>query len=122
MGNIDRFLAKKNEVERLESQVTKVLGDDDRSNDKHNIRASFLRLDSGNWNDMIIGVHASHGYYGSSSGYSDTSDILGKYLCMAINKDIRNLVLNAVAIAKDDLEKERLTAIEEAQSVLLEIK
>ena len=122
MSLIEEFKKAKATATRICRAVTCALGKDDPSNDKHYVRCDFLKLQDCDWSPMLFSVRASHGYYGNSSGYSDTSEELGRYLAKAINEQLPNLMTRAAALADLDAEKARKKAEDEARSVLQEAK
>ena len=110
---------KKNEIaKKLTKDVSCALGEDKSDNDKHLVGAKFIGLDLDNWSEMIIHIHASYGYRGSSSGYTASSKELGHYLSQAIAAKLPELMKDAVARAQADAEKARLEAKAEAEEVL----
>lgn len=74
MTKIEKFNARKAIAARVAEAVHLSLGRDGPRNDKAYFSAKFAKLLNCQWTPMQINVEMSHGYYGSSSGYSDTSD------------------------------------------------
>lgn len=120
MSKIEKFKEAKSVADKVARNVRCALGRDDSRNDKHDVRARFAGLAPGDWADMQFQVHASYGYYGSSSGYSATSNELGKYLAEAITKHAAMLLDYAVKLAADDAEQARRAAEDEAKAILQE--
>lgn len=120
MSKIDKFKEAKFVANTIARNVQCALGRDDSRNDKHNVTVNFTGLAPGDWSEMQFRVHASYGYYGSSSGYSATSTELGKYLATAIEKHAALLLDYAVKLAADDAEQARKAAEDEAKAVLAE--
>lgn len=118
MSKIADFKAAKAIADRLGKDAHLTLGRDGPQNDKHHFRVSFQKIQNAQWTPMQFAIEMSHGYYGSSSGYSDTSEDMGRYLAKAIEKHGATLLDSAVAMAVADAEKSRLAAEEEARSVL----
>lgn len=118
MTLIELYNEAKRSYERLASDRDKILGLDSDQNDKHRFQVSFSKLSSDQWGDMIFHVHVSHGYYGSSSGYSDSSELLGKYLAVAIKEQSKSLLDRVVELAKKDMLTAKNNAVNEAKSVL----
>ena len=90
------------------------------NNDKHHIYCVFRELSKADWNDIILDLRLSHGYYGSSSGYSDTCEDTGKYVAQAITIMGTLILKQASQLAENDTEKARLEAENEAKMVLQE--
>lgn len=118
MSKIEEFHKAKAVADLVARSVRCALGRDDSRNDKHNVTVHFDGLSRGDWSDMQFRMHASYGYYGSSSGYSATSAELGKYLAIAIAKNSALLLDYAVKLAADDAEEARKAAEAEAKAVL----
>lgn len=105
---------------RIASDIQKALGRDSKSNDKHAASCRFAERSSGAWSDIVLSLHLSYGYYGSSSGYSATSDELGRYFAKAVNARMSELLDECVKMAMADVEKLRKEAESEALAVLKE--
>lgn len=120
MSKIDVYKEAKARAENISYNVERALGRDRSDNDKHRATCGFVKLVNDTWAPMLLSVDMSYGYYGSSSGYSATSENLGKYLAKAITKNLPALLDQAVAFAKADAEVARKAAEEEARSVLKE--
>jgi hypothetical protein len=118
MSKIEEFKKAKRVSEMVAREVQFALGRDSSNNDKHHVSVSFTGLAPGDWSDMQFRIHASYGYYGSSSGYSATSAELGGYLATAIQKHASLLLDYAAKLAADDAEKARRAAEDEAKAVL----
>lgn len=93
----------------------------DSNNDKHRIMFHFDGLLE-NWGEIKLRLHLSHGYYGSSSGYSDTCKDTGKYVAIVLNGMGQMILERAVELAKADAEQARLDAEQEARMVLQQTK
>lgn len=118
MTKIEEYQRAKATAARIRGDVAQLLGRDSPQNDKHDFTASFAGLATCQWSPMKFQIHASHGYYGSSSGYSNSSDMLGKYLAASINRHAVALLEFASKLADDDAEKARKAAESEAKAVL----
>lgn len=118
MTKIEQYIAAKATASRIEKSAAVSLGRDSPNNDKHEFSCSFIGLANESWQPMKFSVHCSYGYYGSSSGYSASSDDLGRYLARAIEQCAATLLDCAVAMAKADAETVRLAAESEAREVL----
>ena len=94
----------------------------DSDNDKHRIYCKFVKLNEIYWNEIELHLHLSHGYYGSSSGYSDTSKEMGEYVARVITSIGQMILQKAVQLAEADTEKARKDAEEEAKMVLQQTK
>lgn len=121
MSKIQNYHKAKAISERLFRDAQRALGRDSPSNDKHTARARFWKLLGESFTPIAILIDLSYGYYGSSSGYSATSDQMGEYLARAINKNMTMLLDEAVKMAQVDAEKARKEAEEEARAVLQEV-
>lgn len=120
MSKIDQYNEARRVAAMIAENVSKALGRDRSDNDKHSARCAFTRIGGESFSPMLFRVDCSYGYYGSSSGYSATSNALGKYLAKAINERMESLLDRAVELAAVDAEKARKDAEEEARHVLAE--
>jgi hypothetical protein len=118
MTKIEIYKAKKAIAERVSQAVHWSLGRDGPSNDKHSVTVRFQKIQNAQWTPMQFAIEMCHGYYGSLSCYSDTSEDMGRYLAKAIEKHATMLLDAAVEMAKADAEKARLNAEDEAREVL----
>lgn len=107
-------------AKKVAEAVSQCLGRDDPRNDKASFLCRFSHIGNEQFRPMYFNVHASHGYYGSSSGYSDTSEELGKYLADAINANRAMLLDHAARLAAKDAEDARIDAQDEARAILIE--
>jgi len=117
MSKIEAYKKAKGIAARVEKNRDCTFKLDSPRNDKGNFWPQFINCKR-EWSDACIHLHASFGYYGSSSGYSAMDEETGKYLTAAIAKHGRLLFDTAVKMAADDAEKARKEAEEEAKSVL----
>ena len=120
MTKIEAFKQAKFIADKIKRAVDCILCRNSPQNDKGHMTVHFTGLAPGDWSPMQFQVHASHGYYGSSSGYSDTSDELGQYFAKAIEAHRVTLLDFAAKLAADDAEKARKAAEDEARAVLTE--
>jgi len=120
MTKIEQFKQAKLVAETIKRAADRALCRDDPRNDKGHMSVHFTGLATGDWSDMRFRVHASYGYYGSSSGYSATSKELGEYLAKAIEAHRASLLDYAVKLAAQDAEVARKAAEDEAKAVLTE--
>lgn len=120
MTKIEEFKRAKFVADRLRSAVDKILCRDTPQNDKGHMTVTFTGLSKADWSPMQFQIHASHGYYGSSSGYSDTSVELGQYFAKAIEQHRAVLLDYVVKLAATDAEAARKAAEDEAKAVLQE--
>lgn len=118
MTKIEAFQKAKSIASRVGNARDYAFGLDSPSNDKHEFRATFWKMADCPFAPMAVLIHASHGYYGNSSGYSDTSEEFGRYLAAAITEHGRLLADAAVEMAVADAEKARAAAENEARGVL----
>jgi hypothetical protein len=63
-------------------------------------------------------LHASYGYYGSSSGYKAMNENVAKYFVKALNNHVKKIAFEAIELAKKDMEMAAKEAKIEAQRVL----
>lgn len=120
MSKIEAFKIATNLAGRIAGDVSRSLGRDSPSNDKHTAVCRFAGISNNSFSPILLSVDLSYGYYGSSSGYSATSEELGRYLAAAITKRMSSLLDECVDAAKVDAEKARKDAEAEAQAVLAE--
>lgn len=125
-SKIERYKKAQAVANRVCGEVLRALGRDldgsvDSRNDKHSlhIRPGVNCVES--WGDRDLWLHASYGYYGSSSGYSATSDDMRKYIARAINKHMPAIAETAMELVKRDADDARLAAQSEANAVLEEV-
>jgi len=118
MTKIEKYQQAKTTASNVARNVAQILGRDTTQNDKHQFTVTFTGLGQGDWSPMQFQIRASHGYYGSSSGYSNSSDYLGQYLAQAIQRHAVALLEFASKLADDDAEKARKDAEDEAKAVL----
>jgi hypothetical protein len=118
MTKIEEYKAAKRIADSIARDVACTLGRDSPRNDKHHLYVKFSHLIGGDWSPMCFQIEAHYGYYGSSSGYSATSEELGKYLAKAIYDHRSTLLDHAAKLAAEDAEKARKAAEEEAREVL----
>jgi hypothetical protein len=123
VGKIEAYKAAFRVAQNIQSNLTKARGLDRSDNDKHHIEVSFTgKLDPDNWGDATLRLHASYGYYGSSSGYRAMDTETAKYFVRAINECIGLIADTAIELAKNDAEKYRLDAMEEARMIIGELE
>ena len=127
MSKIDKFNNAKATYGNVKRNIYRATGKDDDGNiDSNNDKAClYVRYNdrhAGNWNDAILCLHASHGFYGSSSGYSSMDKPTAEYMVMALNKHIKAIAEDAIKFAEADMEKARKSAEDEARLVLLEVR
>lgn len=120
MSKIEAYKKADTEARQLKSYIDKALGRDRKDNDKHSFHVRVGDKTAQSWGDKDIWLHASYGYYGSSSGHSATSEPMRFWLCQAINEQMHQLGDRAVELAEANAEKFRIEAEEEARGVLAE--
>lgn len=123
MTKIEKYREQSNVAAKIivnlnHAQGLNAAGIKDPNNDKH----SFEFYDHHIWDsDIPVWLHASYGYYGSSSGYSACSPELRPYLIKALNHykvDIINYIVQEV---ERDKNKALLDCKTEAELILKEI-
>jgi CubicO group peptidase (beta-lactamase class C family) len=125
MSKIEKYKAAQSIARNVRLSLFHALGlsDDgtrDPHNDKHMLRLEYTGDHAGAWSDAKCFLHASYGYYGSSSGYRAMSNNVAKYLVKALNRYISAAARDAIAMAESDAEVARLDAEDEAKAVLKE--
>jgi hypothetical protein len=118
VSKIDKYNEVKQVTTRVIDNLTKALGKDRPDNDKHLLRVDYTGKHTNNWGDAVLHVHASYGYYGSSSGYRAMDKDVAKYLERAINTLMPQIAELAMELARKDLEAARLDARKEAEEIL----
>ena len=118
MSKIEQYKAAANVAAQIRASRDYSLGRDSPQNDKHAATCHFHELSNAPFSPMKMLIDCSYGYYGSSSGYSATSQALGKYLAQAITASMPQLLDRAVALAERDADKARKVAEDEARAVL----
>jgi hypothetical protein len=126
MSKIDDFNKAVRVFNRVRDNIYLSTGRDrkgrsDLNNDKAILRIYYHETHSSDWNEAKLLLHASHGFYGSSSGYSDMDIDTAKYMVKALNNHIENIAEEAIKLAEIDMEKARQEAISEANRVLKDI-
>jgi hypothetical protein len=120
LTKLEAYQIAKRIAEKIKLDGDRILKRDDTRNDKGHMSVSFTGLASGDWSDMQFRIHASYGYYGSSSGYSATSKELGGYFAKAIEAHAAMLLDHAAKLAAIDAGTARKAAEDEAREVLKE--
>lgn len=121
MSRIEDYHRANQTATYLREVYLKSTGQDSPQNDKHRIECKFLELAKTDWHPALLSFHASHGYYGSSSCYSDMSESVGRYVAQAITEMGATIMRRAAELADKDAERTRKTAEDEARAVLLEL-
>ena len=126
MSKIDEFYKARETYNRVKTNLFNATRRDSKGNrDEHNDKAvlaiRYYDKHTPDWNDACLILHASHGYYGSSSGYSDMDNSTAKYMVKALNNHLREIADEAIEMAKEDMESTRKAAENEAKLVLGEI-
>ena len=126
MSKIDEFNKARETYNRVKNNLFNATrrdreGNREERNDKAVLEISYCNKHASDWNDACLILHASHGYYGSSSGYSDMDNSTAKYMVKALNNHLREIADEAIEMAKADMESARKAAENEAKFVLGEI-
>ena len=126
MSKIDEFNKARETYNRVKNNLFNATGRDgegnrNEHNDKAVLKIEYYDKHTSSWNDACLILHASHGYYGSSSGYSDMDNATAKYVVKALNNHLREIADEAIEMAKEDMESARKSAENEAKLVLGEI-
>ena len=124
MSKIDKYNEQTTITRNVVSDLNLAMGyhEDGNSlnsnNDKHSFYFRYIGKHTDSWSDAIFYLHASYGYYGSSSGYSAMDKNVARYMEKAINQFIQQIAKRAIELAKEDQEKARKEAEDEAKEVL----
>ena len=123
MTKYETFLKKQAIVSNTISAIRRALGQrndgtKDSQNDKATFCFSFNGLANAPFSPAKIWLDMSHGYYGSSSGYSDTSEETAQYVVRACNALAKEIALKAMDLAQQDLAQAQAEAQSEALVVL----
>lgn len=126
MSKIDEFNKARETYNRVKNNLFNATrrdreGNIEERNDKAVLEIRYYGKHTQDWNDACLILHASHGYYGSSSGYSDMDNSTAKYMVKALNNHLREIADEAIEMAKADMESARKAAENEAKLVLGEI-
>lgn len=122
MTLIEIYKEKNRVFKRLKNDVLQITGKDSPRNDKFQFTSSFLRMDHRDWSPLILSIRMSHGYFGSSSAYSNTSEEMGQYLAKAIDINHEILLATVLKLAEEDVKSARENAEKEALEVLNKIE
>jgi hypothetical protein len=115
---LEEYQVAKRRAQTVADAASKSTGSDTPQNDKHRIECSFVGLRKTDWRPAELVFHASHGYYGHGSGYSDMSEATGEYVAKAITALGKDIMRKAAALAAADAESARIAAAAEAREVL----
>ena len=124
MSALDNFDKARNIYNSVKENLNQAMGltargdCNDSNNDKSSLFLHYTGKHCSQWNDANVTIHASHGYYGSSSGYSDMTESVARYLTQALNNYIKAAAKDAIELAKKDMEQAAEHAKHEAESVL----
>jgi len=127
MSKYDVFLHKQDVVRKVKMDVKLSLGQRmdgirDSSNDKASFSFSFNGLANAPFAPIKLWLDMTHGYYGSSSAYSNTSEEVGAYVARACNALSNDIARKTLELAQQDLDKAQDEARDEALSVLGVVK
>lgn len=120
MNKIDAYKNAAALAAALKQSADHALGRDSPNNDKHAATCHFHELSKDSFRPMKMVVRLEYGYYGSSSGYSATSEAMGERLAKAITARMPTLLADVVAQAEKEAEAARKAAEDEARAVLAE--
>lgn len=120
MGRIDEYTKIKatnlNAIKNLRHALKQNV---DWSSERNNDKGQITAYDRMIWDsDMPVYIHASYGYYGSSSGYAVGDRVLREYLIQAINSYMCKISEKAIELMNTDIELARKAAEAEALAVL----
>ena len=123
MTKYETFLKKQASVRSTINAIRRAIGQHsdgtrDSQNDKARFSFSFNGLANAPFAPAKIWLDMLHGYYGSSSGYSDTSEETAQYVVSACNALAKEIALKAMDLAQQDLANAQADAQDEALVVL----
>ena len=123
MSKIEKYREQSNVTAKIVADLNKAqgldsIGNKDSNNDKYSIGFYNHQI----WDsDIPVWLHASYGYYGSSSGYTACSPELQPYLIKAINHYKTDIINYIMEVVKHDEHKALLECKSEAEQILKEI-
>lgn len=123
MSKIDDYKSIKNRNQLDISHLNEVLRlkSDGSATNPYNDKGLMRFCDKKIWNtDVALYVHASYGYYGSSSVHSACSPNLSGYILRALNGMTQKIIEKTQELLAADIELARRAAEEEAMEVLKE--
>lgn len=118
MSKIDAYKRAAALAGSLRKAADHALGKDSPNNDKHTATCHFHGISNASFRPMQMEVRLEYGYYGSSSGYSATSEEMGRRLATAITARMPALLADVLAAAEKEAEAARKAAEDEARAVL----
>lgn len=128
MTRYDTAITQKKITDAVVKALTAALGRDKSDNDKGRIELSagvnrygIPALTQDMWTPAVLYLSASHGYYGSSSGYNDMTESVAMYMLKALQEHLPKAAEDAIALALNDLAIAKKEAAEEAALVLAEM-
>lgn len=124
MSKYDEYLKCRDMVARVKASIRRSCGYDssgkrDFTNDKATCRFYYKGLANDTFSPAKIWLEMVHGYYGSSSAYSDMDDNVAHYMTKACNAVSSIIAEKALELAQKDLDVAQQAAQQEAQSVLI---
>ena len=119
MTKIEQYNKSQNNYENIKRKIKKALGQDRSDNDKHTL--SLERTSNCADRGTKVIIFGRYGYYGNSSSYNALDETTIDYLCEAFNQHAAQIGQTAIEFAKQDMEKDRLAAQEEARTILTSI-
>lgn len=123
MTKIEKYREQCKIVNKITTDLNKAqgfnaVGIKDTNNDKH----TFEFYEHQIWDsDILVWLHASYGYYGSSSGYSACSPELQPYLIKALNHYKADIISYIMEEVERDKHKALLDCKTETEQILKEI-
>lgn len=123
MSKIDEYNKQKNIYQIVKKSLYSATRRDEdgkynHDNDKASLYLTYSGKHTNSWSDAILTLHASHDYWGSSSGYSDMDKDVATYMVKALNNNIKKIADEAIELARLDMKKLRKKAEDEAKEVL----
>ena len=123
MSKYNAFLHKQDMVRKVKGAINLSLGQHtdgtrNSSNDKASFSFSFNGLANAPFAPIKLWLDMTHGYYGSSSAYSNTSEEVGAYVARACNALSNDIARKTIELAQQDLDRAQEEARDEALSVL----
>ena len=123
MSKIEEYRRQSEVANKIISNLNRAQGFDIHGNkDPNNDKYIFEFYKQQIWDsDIPVWLHASYGYYGSSSGYSACSPELQPYLIKALDHYKANIINYIIEAVEHDKHKALLDCKVEAEKILAEI-
>jgi hypothetical protein len=123
MSKIDDYNKIRNQNEHDIGNLQEVLKNHrDGTPNPHNDKGYMAFHDHAVWDsDMKVFIHASYGYYGSSSVYDVGGENIKKYLLKVLNSKGEEIIKEAIELMRKDIETAKKACVDEAKAILTEV-